>query len=78
MTIGMTQSVQGMQSAETQFNQVAQNIAREPVSSAPQGDRVDLSSQAVALIEAKNSFEANTTALKVSDDMTQTLLKSVK
>jgi flagellar basal body rod protein FlgG len=67
-----------MQSAETQFNQVAQNIAREPVSSAPQGDRVDLSSQAVALIEAKNSFEANTTALKVSDDMTQTLLKSVK
>jgi flagellar hook protein FlgE len=38
---------------------------------------VDLSAQAVALIQAKNSFEANTAALKVSDQMTQTLLNSI-
>jgi hypothetical protein len=77
MTVGMTQSLQGMQRAENQFNQVATNIARGPSSSAPQGDRVDLSTQAVALIEAKNSFAANTVALKVGDEMTQTLLKAV-
>jgi Flagellar basal body rod FlgEFG protein C-terminal len=77
MTIGITSSLQGMQKAEAQFNQVAQNIARGPSSSAPQGDTVDLSTQAVALIEAKNSVEANTKALKASDEMTQTLLKAV-
>jgi len=77
MTIGMTTSLQGMQRAETQLNQVAQNIAQGPSSSTLQGDTVDLSTQAVALIQAKNSFEANTAALKVGDEMTQTLLKSI-
>jgi flagellar hook protein FlgE len=78
MTIGMTSSLQGMQRAETQLNQVAQNIAQSPSTSAgPEGDTVDLSAQAVALIQAKNSFEANTAAFKVSDEMTQTLLKVV-
>jgi len=72
MTIGMTSSLQGMQRAETQLNQVAQSIAQGPV-----GDTVDLSTEAVAMIQAKNSFEANTAALKVSDEMTQTLLKSL-
>jgi len=66
-----------MQRAETQLNQVAQNIAEGPSSSAPQGDTVSLSTQAVAMIQAKNSFEANTTALKITDEMTQTLLKSI-
>lgn len=82
MTIGMTQSIQGMQRAETQFNQAAQNIAdwpsSSPSSSAPQGDTVDLSAQAVALLQSKNSFEANTAALKVGDEMTQSLLKSIE
>jgi flagellar hook protein FlgE len=78
MTIGMTSSLQGIQKAEAQFNQAAQNIAQAPFSSsAPQGDTVDLSSQAVALIQAKNSFEANTAALKVGDEMTQSLLNAI-
>ena len=48
MTIGMTSSLQGMQRAETQLNQVAQNIAQSPSTSAgPEGDTVDLSAQAV-------------------------------
>ncbi len=57
MTIGMTSSLQGMQRAETQLNQVAQNIAEGPSSSALQGDTVDLSTQAVALIQAKNRID---------------------
>jgi len=77
MTIGAINSLQGLQRSEAQFNQAAANIAREPASSSPQGDRVDLSAQAVALIEAKNSFEANTKALKVDDELTQTLLKAI-
>jgi flagellar basal body rod protein FlgG len=66
-----------MQRAETQLNQVAQNIAQGPNLSPTQGDTVDLSAQAVALLQASNSFEANTAALKVGDQMTQTLLKSI-
>jgi len=77
MTIGMTTSLQGMQNAEAQFNQAAQNIAQSASSPTPQGDTVDLSAQAVALIQSKNSFEANTAALKVGDEMTQALLKSI-
>ena len=74
MTIGMTQSLQGMEKAVVQFNQAAQKIAQGP---SPQGDTVDLSAQAVALIQAKNSFEANTAALKVGDEMTQSVLKAL-
>jgi flagellar hook protein FlgE len=78
MTIGMTSSLQGMQQAENQLNQVAQTIAQGPFTSAgPQGDTVDLSAQAVAMIQAKNNFEANTAALKVGEEMTQALFKLV-
>jgi flagellar hook protein FlgE len=67
-----------MQRAETQFNQAAQNIVQGPsIKAAPQGDTIDLSAQAVALIQAKNSFEANTAALKVGNEMTQSLFKLV-
>jgi flagellar hook protein FlgE len=78
MTIGMTSSLQGMQQAENQLNQVAQTIAQGPFTSAgPQGDTVDLSAQAVAMIQAKNNFEANTAALKVGEEMTLALFKLV-
>jgi flagellar basal body rod protein FlgC len=78
MTMGITQSLQGLQASEAQFNQAAQNIAEWPQSSsAPKGDYIDLSQQAVALIQSKNSFEANIAALKVGDEMTETLLKSI-
>ena len=80
MTIGSVQSLQGMENAEAQFNQAAQNIAQWPSSSPskpPTQDTVDLSQQAVALIEAKNDFEANTAAFKVGDEMTQSLLNAI-
>jgi flagellar hook protein FlgE len=71
MTIGMIQSATGMQRAEGQLNQAAQAIAT------PQGDSVDLSAQAVALIQAKNNFDANLKTLQIGDEMTKTLLKAV-
>jgi flagellar hook protein FlgE len=78
MTIGQTQALQGLQTSEAQFNQAASNIARAPFSSsAQQGDFVDLSTQAVALMQSYNSFDANIKVLKVDDQMTQTLLNVV-
>lgn len=67
----MIQAAQGLQTSEAQFDRVAQNIA------APQGDLVSLSTQAVALLQAKNNFEANLKALEAGDQMTQTLLATL-
>jgi len=71
VTIGMIQSAQGLQASEAQFDRVAQDIA------AQQSDHVDLSTQAVALLQAKNSFEANLKALEAGDEMTKTLLATL-
>jgi flagellar hook protein FlgE len=71
MTIGMIQSATGLQRAEGQLNQAAQAIAT------PQSDSVDLSAQAVALIQAKTNFDANLKALQAGDEMTKTLLQAV-
>jgi flagellar hook protein FlgE len=38
---------------------------------------VDLSAQAVALIQAKNNFDANLKTLQAGDEMTKTLLQAV-
>jgi flagellar basal body rod protein FlgG len=78
VTIGMIQAAQGLEASEVQFDRVAQNIAASPFSLAtPQGDQVSLSTQAVALLQAKNSFEANIKLLQVDDQMTQTLLATL-
>jgi hypothetical protein len=74
----MIQSAQGLLTADAQLDRVAQDIAAQPFSLAtPQGDQVSLSTQAVALLQAKNSFEANLKALQVDDQMTQTLLATL-
>jgi len=77
MTIGTISSLQGIQRAEGQFNEAANNIAQWGLSPTPQGDSVDLSTQVLALLQANNSFAANIAALKVDDEMTQSLLKSI-
>ena len=78
MTIGQTQAVQGLQRSEAQFDRAAAHIAQLPFSSlAPQGDLVALSTQAVAVLESKDSFEANIQVLKVDNQMQHTLLNIV-
>jgi flagellar basal body rod protein FlgG len=71
VTIGMVQAAQGLQASDAQFDLVAQNIAASPA------DQVSLSTQAVALLQAKNSFEANLKALEAQDQMTKTLLATL-
>jgi flagellar basal body rod protein FlgC len=58
----------GLSAAESQFNTAASNIAANS-SGAAAPDTVDLSSSAVALLTAKDSYAANLTALQVADDM---------
>jgi flagellar hook protein FlgE len=74
--IGLSPALEGLTRSETQLNQAASDIARATL--APTGhDTVDLSSTAVAVLQAHNSFEANTKMIKVADQMDQTLLSAV-
>ena len=71
-------SLEGLSRAETQFNAAAQDIARFPVAASDgQLDTVDLSAAAVAMLQAKNNFDANTKAIKVGDEMYRSLLDAI-
>jgi len=59
----------GIQSAETKFNRAAARVAQ-----AGTDDTVDLSTEAVNLLNAKDEFAANLKALEVGDDMTKQTL----
>ena len=63
----------GMERATTSLNQTASKIANI---STP-GDSVDLSTEMVNLIQARNGFESNTKVLQVEDEMTKNLFNLI-
>jgi len=65
--VGLTSALEGINRSEAQFAQL-------PPAQPAQSDQVDLSAEAVALIQSKNSFEANTNVLKVADELDRTLM----
>jgi flagellar hook protein FlgE len=76
--VGFTQALQGLSRSEAQFGAAAARIARFPVATAAgASDSVDLSAAAVALMQSRNSFEANTKLIKVADQMDQALLDMI-
>jgi flagellar basal body rod protein FlgG len=51
------------------------NTAGRPIDSTePKADTVDLSSDMVALLRARNEFQSNARVIKTGDDMQKTLL----
>ena len=72
--VGLTSALEGINRSEAQFNRAADRIAQLPPAQPAQSDQVDLSAEAVALIQSKNSFEANTNVLKVADELDRTLM----
>jgi flagellar hook protein FlgE len=62
----------GLNAATTSLNKIAANIAN--YGGNPTGDSVDLSSDAVGLIQAKNDFAANIKVAHTEDQMTKSLL----
>jgi flagellar hook protein FlgE len=73
--VGLTSAVEGLARSEAQFNQAARTIARAPLAAG--ADTVDLSTAAVALLTARNNFEANTQIIKISDELEQTLINTL-
>jgi flagellar basal body rod protein FlgG len=73
----LSSALEGMSRAEAQLNKAASDIARAPVVSPTGGDIVDLSASMVALLQSRNSFEANTKVFKVADEMQKSLLNAI-
>ena len=67
----LSSALEGMSRAEMQLNKAAVDVARAPV------DTVDLSAAMVALLESRNSFEANTKVFRVAADMQKSLLNLI-
>jgi len=75
--VGFTTALEGLGKSEAQLNQAAQQIATAPVAAAAGQDTVDLSTAAVAVLEAKNNFDANTKVIKIGDEMQSYLLNAI-
>ena len=68
----MYTALEGMERAESKANAAASRLARLPF--APQQDTVDLSREAIALLEARNLMQANVNVIKTAEEMEQKLL----
>lgn len=73
----ISSALDGMSRAEAQLNKAARDIARAPLATPPGGDLVDLSASVLAMLESRNSFDANTKVLKVADELNKDLLNIV-
>lgn len=62
----------GMQAAEQKLSQAAARIAQWP--GVPPADTVDLSAEAVALIEARNENAANVSVARTADQVDRATL----
>jgi hypothetical protein len=67
----------GLQQAEDQLNRTASVLARSPFLTGGGKDEVSLSDQAVSLLDAKGSFDANLDSVKVADEMQKSTLSMV-
>ncbi len=61
----------GINAAESSLNEAAANVAQSGFAG---GDTVDLSSEMVALLQARNDVAANVNVVRVEDQMTKSLL----
>ncbi len=75
--LGHLPALDGLQHSAAQFNQAANNIVRATLPTSGGKDTVDLSSAAVALLQSRNSFDANTKLIKAADEMDQTLINAI-
>jgi hypothetical protein len=72
-------ALQGLQQADAQLNNAATRIATAGADS-PDGatlDVVDLSSEVIALMTAKNQAQVNISSMKASDEVQKSLLNVI-
>ena len=74
--VGLDSALQGLAQSQASFDRAASRIARMPFAAGSQNpqDQASLSDQVVALIQARNDYEANLRTLKSANEMQKTLL----
>ena len=72
MTNAITSAVSGIDAAQQTLDGAAARIAQWPVAQPP--DSVNLSADAVAMIQARNETAASVKVIQTADAMTRTLL----
>ena len=65
--------MQGIESGESRLDRTAVRIAKSGQPTPTSGDQVSLSSDAVALLDAKNQIAASSRALHADNDLRKTL-----
>jgi flagellar basal body rod protein FlgG len=75
--IGPMPALNGLQNSAAQFNQAANNVVKATFPAQRGQDTVDLSTAAVAMLQSKNSFDANTKVIKTENSMDQTLMDTL-
>ena len=73
--VGLDSALEGLGRAQRSFDHAAERIA-QPISLAPENpqDQVSLSDEMVALMTARNDYEANLRTVQTADKMQKTLL----
>jgi len=76
MINAMQSAVAGMNASETQLDTTAARIANYPLAVPPanSGDIVDLSTDMVNLLQARNNFAADTKVAQVADEIQQSTI----
>jgi flagellar basal body rod protein FlgC len=69
--INLNAALAGINAAESSLNQTASKLAQSGFAG---GDTVDLSSEMVAFLQARNSVAADVNAMRAEDQMTKSLL----
>ena len=73
--VGLDGPLQGLTRAQQNFDKAASNVARPlTVDAQSPQDLVSLSDSMVALMQARNDYEANLKSLQTSNDMAKKLI----
>lgn len=74
---GLMPPLTGLLHSVDQFNRAASNIAKVTVPGSGGQDITGLSAAAVALLQSRNSFDANTRVIETADQMDETLINMI-
>jgi hypothetical protein len=67
----------GLRQSENLLARTASQLAQSPLPAGAGQDQVSLSDKAVALLDAKSSYEANLGSIKVAEEMPQSTMSLV-
>jgi flagellar hook protein FlgE len=71
MTPAISAALGGLYQAANVLKQTATRLAQSPQ------DEVSLSDEAVSMLDAKNSYQANLDSIKIADDMQKSMLSLI-